>query len=58
MSQHGVTCCVSCHAGAHWLRGSDCEVCTFEHEVMDLTQDGDDAGLHAQLNQSIPAEAK
>ena len=44
--------------GHIWLRGSDCEVCVFEHEVIDLTQDGDDADLHAQLNQSIPAEAK
>ena len=50
-------CVISC-PGTFWLRGCDCEVYRFQPKVIDLTQDGDDAGLHAQLYQSILAEAK
>ena len=52
-------CAISCW-GTFWLRGFDCEVYRFQPEVIDPTQDGDDADLHAQLNRSTPnfAEAK
>lgn len=46
---------ISCR-GTFWLRGSDREVYRFQPEVIDMTQDDDDA----QCNRSTPdiAEAK
>ena len=50
-TRRDMLCAIPCR-GTFWLRGLDCEVYRFGHEVIDLTQEGDDhdANLDAQLN--------